>query len=426
MKVKKRVLMSCLLVGIIIFSTTTIPAIALAENVDKKIEQKENEISKIKNKKASLVSETATLEASISSIFDKGLKLKKQQSDLELKSKQLNQEINLLNERIKKRSIAIKDQARDVQVNGQSTTFIDAVINAESVSDAIGRVQAISTIMGANNKLITQQKTDKELVEKKQTENIEKIQKLKETKLAMEAEKKNLLAKQSQFDELKASLDSEQATAEKSKSTLNKQKDLDKAAKDKQIHIATAQQAKKKEIANKKVENVNPTKESQEKKQEVPKVVSEPKKTNVEHTNTSNDEQNKPKEPVHEPEKDPKIPTPPPVNDSSDATLQALNALRTSHGLKPVSWDGGLAASAAARAALVEGSNWTIPSDHWSRGDEVIAMMFAPGESVIMAWYNETNMTTSSGSGHRDWEMNPSITRVGFGYSGSTIVGHSA
>lgn len=403
MKVKKRVLISCLLVGIIIFSTTTIPAIALAENVDKKIEQKENEISKIKNKKASLVSETATLEASISSIFDKGLKLKKQQSDLELKSKQLNQEINLLNERIKKRSIAIKDQARDVQVNGQSTTFIDAVINAESVSDAIGRVQAISTIMGANNKLITQQKTDKELVEKKQTENIEKIQKLKETKLAMEAEKKNLLAKQSQFDELKASLDSEQATAEKSKSTLNKQK----------------------EIANKKVENVNPTKESQEKKQEVPKVVSEPKKTNVEHTNTSNDEQNKPKEPVHKPEKDPKIPTPP-DNDSSDATLQALNALRTSHGLKPVSWDGGLAASAAGRAALVEGSNWTIPSDHWSRGDEVIAMMFAPGESVIMAWYNETNMTTSSGSGHRDWEMNPSITRVGFGYSGSTIVGHSA
>ena len=46
--------------------------------------------------------------------------------------------------------------------------------------------------------------------------------------------------------------------------------------------------------------------------------------------------------------------------------------------------------------------------------------------SVIMAWYNETNMVTASGSGHRDWEINPGITRVGFGYSGSTIVGHSA
>ena len=89
-----------------------------------------------------------------------------------------------------------------------------------------------------------------------------------------------------------------------------------------------------------------------------------------------------------------------------------------------VVWDAGLAASATARAAQVEAGG--IPNDHWSRGDEVIAIMWAPGNSVIMAWYNETNMVTASGSGHRDWEINPGITRVGFGYSGSTIVGHSA
>ena len=52
--------------------------------------------------------------------------------------------------------------------------------------------------------------------------------------------------------------------------------------------------------------------------------------------------------------------------------------------------------------------------------------MWAPGESVINAWFYETGMSTSTGTGHRDWEMNPSITRVGFGYVGQTIVGHSA
>ena len=111
---------------------------------------------------------------------------------------------------------------------------------------------------------------------------------------------------------------------------------------------------------------------------------------------------------------------------SGDATLDALNALRASHGLNPVSWDAGLAATASARASLINGNGGSIPNDHWSRADEVIAILFAPGSTVINAWYNETNMTTASGTGHRDWEINPSITRVGFGYSGGVIVGHSA
>ncbi|MGK0552895.1 CAP domain-containing protein, partial [Enterococcus faecalis] len=55
-----------------------------------------------------------------------------------------------------------------------------------------------------------------------------------------------------------------------------------------------------------------------------------------------------------------------------------------------------------------------------------IAIRWRPGNSVIMAWYNETGMVTASGTGHRDWEINPSSTRVGFGYVGDTIVGHSA
>ncbi|HBA1490118.1 TPA: serine protease, partial [Enterococcus faecalis] len=124
---------------------------------------------------------------------------------------------------------------------------------------------------------------------------------------------------------------------------------------------------------------------------------------------------------VTPPTPEPEQPTPAP---SADPTINALNVLRQSLGLRPVVWDAGLAASATARAAQVEAGG--IPNDHWSRGDEVIAIMWAPGNSVIMAWYNETNMVTASGSGHRDWEINPGITRVGFGYSGSTIVGHSA
>ena len=72
-----------------------------------------------------------------------------------------------MNVRIEKREKAIQEQARDVQVNGQSTNFIDAVLEADSLTDAIGRVQAMTTIVSANNELVQQQKRIKKRLKRK-------------------------------------------------------------------------------------------------------------------------------------------------------------------------------------------------------------------------------------------------------------------
>ena len=77
-----------------------------------------------------------------------------------------------MNVRIEKREKAIQEQARDVQVNGQSTNFIDAVLEADSLTDAIGRVQAMTTIVSANNELVQQQKADQETVKTKKMKMI--------------------------------------------------------------------------------------------------------------------------------------------------------------------------------------------------------------------------------------------------------------
>ena len=73
-----------------------------------------------------------------------------------------------MNVRIQKREVQMTKQARDVQVNGQSDSIIDAVLDADSVADAIGRVQAVSTMMSANNELLEQQKKTKRLLKRKQ------------------------------------------------------------------------------------------------------------------------------------------------------------------------------------------------------------------------------------------------------------------
>lgn len=110
---------------------------------------------------------------------------------------------------------------------------------------------------------------------------------------------------------------------------------------------------------------------------------------------------------------------------SADSTLNALNALRTSKGLNPVSWDASLAAAATQRAQQILASNYTIPNNHWSTAGEVLAFYYSAGTDVINAWYTERNMISATGTGHRDWELDPSTTKVGFGYAGQVIVGRS-
>lgn len=110
---------------------------------------------------------------------------------------------------------------------------------------------------------------------------------------------------------------------------------------------------------------------------------------------------------------------------SADSTLNALNALRASKGLNPVSWDASLAAAATQRAQQILASNYTIPNDHWRTAGEVLAFYYSAGTDVINAWYTERNMISATGTGHRDWELDPSTTKVGFGYAGQVIVGRS-
>lgn len=105
-----------------------------------------------------------------------------------------------------------------------------------------------------------------------------------------------------------------------------------------------------------------------------------------------------------------------------NATFAALKAKRSG---MTTEWSSDLAAQAQARAQQIANNGGAIPSEHWSNANEVISIGFGAGSSVVNAWYNETNMTTASGTGHRDWEMRASSTHFGFAQVGNVIVGIS-
>nr|WP_242596122.1 NlpC/P60 family protein [Enterococcus plantarum] len=201
------------------------PMISLADEVDSKIQQKDQAISGLKSQEADAQSQVAAVQSQVASINEKAEILLAEQGKLRKTSTNLANEIKQLTKRIEKREVAIQNQARDVQVNGNSTSYMDALLNAKSVSDAITRVTAMSTIVNANNDLVKQQQEDKKAVETKKTENEEKLQELQDNQVELEAQKGDLVKAEADLNVLQTTLAAERATAEDQKAGLVKEKE---------------------------------------------------------------------------------------------------------------------------------------------------------------------------------------------------------
>lgn len=99
----------------------------------------------------------------------------------------LQDEITVLEENIEKRSGQLEEQARKIQVNGNSTTHIDFILSAESLTDIIARVDIVSKVVDTSNKMLDDQIRDKKAVLKKTEETERKI--VQQNALAEELEK---------------------------------------------------------------------------------------------------------------------------------------------------------------------------------------------------------------------------------------------
>lgn len=244
--VKKR-LSSVVIVSTVLAGTLVAPIATFADNYDSQIEQKNSEINDLKSKQSEAQDQIDRLETSINKINKKADELLKEQSTLREETVQLQKDIEVLTERISKREEAIRNQARDVQVNNQSSVYVKALLDATSFTDALGRLKAMTTIVNANNDLVNQQKADKKAVEDKKAENEAKQEEIAKNQATLEEQKGTLEAKQADLNVLKASLAEQQATKESEKQALAEQKAAfeaeQKRVREQQAQAAAVQQA---------------------------------------------------------------------------------------------------------------------------------------------------------------------------------------
>ncbi|WHX40204.1 peptidoglycan DD-metalloendopeptidase family protein [Mesobacillus sp. AQ2] len=123
---------------------------------------------------------------------------------------QLKVEIAELIKRIEKRNELLKDKARSFQENGGTVNYIDVLLGAQSFSDFVDRVSAVTTIVQADKDILEQHRLDKEELEKKQNEVETKLNNLQGMKKELEALKVKLNAQIKEKNKLMSTLKHEE------------------------------------------------------------------------------------------------------------------------------------------------------------------------------------------------------------------------
>lgn len=82
----------------------------------------------------------------------------------------LQKEVNELTKRMEVRNELLKDRARSHQETGGTMSYLNVLLGSQSFSNFIERAEAIAIIVGTDRKILEEQKTDKEELEKSQSE----------------------------------------------------------------------------------------------------------------------------------------------------------------------------------------------------------------------------------------------------------------
>ncbi|MCY7041689.1 CHAP domain-containing protein [Streptococcus sanguinis] len=235
---KKKLLTSILLSTVILSQGAALVSVK-AETTDEKIAAQDSKISSLTTQQQTAQTQVDEIQGQVSAIQKQQEDLKAENEKLSAESAKLSTEIDELSKNIVARNESLANQARSAQTNGTATSYINTVVNSSSITEAISRVAAMSEIVSANNKMLEQQKKDKEVIAEKQVANNEAINTVIANQEKLADDEQTLATKQAELKAAQASLAAEKATAENEKNSLLEEK----AAAEKAAAEAAAREA---------------------------------------------------------------------------------------------------------------------------------------------------------------------------------------
>mgnify|MGYP001737307461 FL=1 len=220
---KKKILASLLLSTVLVSQGAVLSSVK-ANTTDEKIAAQDSKISELTTQQKEAQKQVDEIQTKVSAIQSEQEKLQSENEKLQEESKKLEGEIAELSKNIVARNESLENQARSAQTNGTATSYINTIINSNSITEAISRVAAMSEIVSANNKMLQQQKEDKKAISEKQVANNDAINTVIANQQTLADDAQALTTKQAELKAAELNLAAEKATAESEKATLLEQK----------------------------------------------------------------------------------------------------------------------------------------------------------------------------------------------------------
>ena len=220
---KKKILASLLLSTVLVSQGAVLSSVK-ANTTDEKIAAQDSKISELTTQQKEAQKQVDEIQTQVTAIQTEQEKLQTENENLQEESKKLEGEITELSKNIVARNESLENQARSAQTNGTATSYINTIINSNSITEAISRVAAMSEIVSANNKMLQQQKEDKKAIAEKQVANNEAINTVIANQQTLADDAQALTTKQAELKVAELNLAAEKATAESEKATLLEQK----------------------------------------------------------------------------------------------------------------------------------------------------------------------------------------------------------
>ncbi|MBX9096028.1 peptidoglycan hydrolase PcsB [Streptococcus gordonii] len=235
---KKKIITSMLLSALVLTQGASLVNVH-ADTTDDKIAAQNNKINSLNAQQQAAQAQVDQIQSQVSAIKSQQEKLQAENEKLTAESEKLSAEIDELSKNIVARNESLANQARSAQTSGTVTSYINTIVNSSSITEAISRVTAMNEIISANNKMLEQQKADKEAITEKQIANNEAINTVIANQQTLADDAQALTTKEAELKVAQINLAAEKASAEGEKNSLLEQK----AAAQKAAEAAAAAEA---------------------------------------------------------------------------------------------------------------------------------------------------------------------------------------
>ena len=227
----KKKLFATILLSTVALSQGAVIAGVSADSTDDKIAAQNNKINSINEQQQSAQAQVDQIQGQVSEIKQQQENVQAENDRLNEESERLSAEIDELSKNIVARQESLANQARSAQTTGTATSYINAIVSSGSLTEAISRISAMNEIADANNKMLQEQKRDKEDIAQKQKENNDAINTVIANKQQLEDDAQALSTKEAELKVAQLNLAAEKSSAENEKNALLQQKaEAEKAA----------------------------------------------------------------------------------------------------------------------------------------------------------------------------------------------------